>query len=47
MKFIAPLLALASIASAHFTLDYPQTRGFNEDIEPSAYPASDPPSHPR
>ncbi|KAL8283645.1 hypothetical protein RQP46_005440 [Phenoliferia psychrophenolica] len=32
-SFIAPFLALASVASAHFTLDYPQTRGFNEDIE--------------
>ncbi|KAK4705435.1 hypothetical protein P7C70_g763, partial [Phenoliferia sp. Uapishka_3] len=32
--FIAPILCLASIASAHFTLDYPQTRGFDEDLEP-------------
>ncbi|KAG0139291.1 hypothetical protein CROQUDRAFT_699647 [Cronartium quercuum f. sp. fusiforme G11] len=28
-------LALASIASAHFTLDFPLTRGFDEDKEPT------------
>ncbi|KAM0754609.1 hypothetical protein T439DRAFT_321645 [Meredithblackwellia eburnea MCA 4105] len=35
MKFTATLLALASVASAHFTLDFPQTRGFDEDLEPN------------
>ncbi|GAK67240.1 uncharacterized protein PAN0_017c5467 [Moesziomyces antarcticus] len=35
MKFGLPLavLALASSAAAHFTLDYPTTRGFDEDKE--------------
>ncbi|KAF8322165.1 hypothetical protein DL93DRAFT_2129722 [Clavulina sp. PMI_390] len=28
------LFALLSVASAHFTLDYPYTRGFDEDSEP-------------
>ncbi|KZT51058.1 hypothetical protein CALCODRAFT_153599 [Calocera cornea HHB12733] len=27
-------LAAAAAASAHFTLNYPQTRGFDEDLEP-------------
>ncbi|EUC53836.1 nucleoporin-interacting protein NIC96, putative [Rhizoctonia solani AG-3 Rhs1AP] len=27
------MAALAASASAHFTLDWPATRGFNEDIE--------------
>ena len=30
-------LALASSAAAHFTLDYPQTRGFDEDLEPNNF----------
>ncbi|EJD54612.1 hypothetical protein AURDEDRAFT_110183 [Auricularia subglabra TFB-10046 SS5] len=29
-------LALASSAAAHFTLNYPETRGFDEDKEPDA-----------
>ena len=36
MKFAVTLLAaiaLPLLASAHFTLDYPPTRGFDEDIE--------------
>lgn len=35
MKFISALalLACASSAAAHFTLDYPTSRGFDEDIE--------------
>jgi len=35
MRFFSAL-ALASIAAAHFTLDYPPTRGFDEDNEPKA-----------
>jgi len=31
---ILGLAALVSTACAHFTLDYPQTRGFDEDLEP-------------
>ncbi|GAA5897319.1 uncharacterized protein JCM6883_006655 [Sporobolomyces salmoneus] len=36
MKFSATLLSLFAlpVALAHFTLDYPQTRGFDEDLEP-------------
>ncbi|GAA5954975.1 hypothetical protein JCM8115_005584 [Rhodotorula mucilaginosa] len=37
MKFSAVLPALMTLpllASAHFTLDYPTSRGFDEDIEP-------------
>lgn len=30
---LSVLLASASCALAHFTLDYPTTRGFTEDIE--------------
>lgn len=30
---VVALLTLVSTAAAHFTLDYPLTRGFNEDIE--------------
>ncbi|PWN46688.1 hypothetical protein IE53DRAFT_305706, partial [Violaceomyces palustris] len=30
---ILPLLLLSSGISAHFTLDYPESRGFDEDIE--------------
>ncbi|CBQ70147.1 conserved hypothetical protein [Sporisorium reilianum SRZ2] len=30
-------LALASTAAAHFTLDYPATRGFDEDLEPQNF----------
>lgn len=39
MKFSAVLPALMTLpllASAHFTLDYPTSRGFDEDIEPRA-----------
>lgn len=38
-SFVLSALALASAASAHFTLDYPTTRGFDEDLEPSACPS--------
>ncbi|GAA5842089.1 hypothetical protein JCM9279_002784 [Rhodotorula babjevae] len=31
--FLVAAAALAPLASAHFTLDYPPTRGFDEDIE--------------
>ncbi|GAA5987913.1 hypothetical protein JCM5350_006772 [Sporobolomyces pararoseus] len=36
MKFTAAALSLVALPTvlAHFTLDYPQTRGFDEDIEP-------------
>ncbi|GAA5876776.1 hypothetical protein JCM16303_006283 [Sporobolomyces ruberrimus] len=36
MKFTTPALSLLAlpVALAHFTLDYPQTRGFDEDTEP-------------
>ncbi|GAA5822690.1 hypothetical protein JCM5353_000633 [Sporobolomyces roseus] len=36
MKFTLPFLAVCALPTvlAHFTLDYPQTRGFDEDIEP-------------
>lgn len=40
MKFSAMLPALMTLpllASAHFTLDYPTSRGFDEDIEPRAF----------
>jgi hypothetical protein len=40
MKFSAVLPALMTLpllASAHFTLDYPTSRGFDEDIEPRAF----------
>ncbi|CAE6352026.1 unnamed protein product [Rhizoctonia solani] len=33
MTPIFAIAALAAAASAHFTLDWPPTRGFNEDIE--------------
>ncbi|BFZ64170.1 hypothetical protein YB2330_005309 [Saitoella coloradoensis] len=33
---LAALAALASSASAHFTLNYPETVGFDEDNEPTA-----------
>ncbi|GAA5961599.1 hypothetical protein JCM10213_007194, partial [Rhodosporidiobolus nylandii] len=32
---LATLAVAASLASAHFTLDYPPTRGFDEDLEPN------------
>lgn len=35
MKFFG-LLPLVAVASAHFTLDYPPTTGFDEDQEPNA-----------
>lgn len=31
---LSALVLLASTATAHFTLDYPRSRGFDEDIEP-------------
>ncbi|KAF8605009.1 hypothetical protein BDV93DRAFT_439668, partial [Ceratobasidium sp. AG-I] len=34
MSRILTIAALAASAAAHFTLDYPLTRGFNEDNEP-------------
>ncbi|SCV71525.1 BQ2448_3113 [Microbotryum intermedium] len=34
MKFSIALLALVPLVAAHFTLDYPPTRGFDEDHEP-------------
>ncbi|GAA5840048.1 hypothetical protein JCM3766R1_000656 [Sporobolomyces carnicolor] len=36
MKLTTALLSLCALPAvlAHFTLDYPQTRGFDEDIEP-------------
>lgn len=34
MKFF-PLLALASVVAAHFQLNYPPTRGFDDDKEPT------------
>lgn len=40
MKFsavLSALMALPLLASAHFTLDYPTSRGFDEDIEPRAF----------
>lgn len=36
MKSVVTFLSLAAVASAHFLLDYPLTRGFDEDLEPSA-----------
>ena len=39
MKFSAVLpafMTLPLLVSAHFTLDYPTSRGFDEDIEPRA-----------
>lgn len=30
-------MTLPLLASAHFTLDYPTSRGFDEDIEPRAF----------
>jgi hypothetical protein len=36
MKFVCLLLAAASLVSAHFTLDYPPTTGFDEDQEVNA-----------
>lgn len=37
---IAAAAVLPLLASAHFTLDYPPTRGFDEDIESRALPLS-------
>ncbi|SGY61847.1 BQ5605_C007g04610 [Microbotryum silenes-dioicae] len=34
MKFSLAMLALVPLVAAHFTLDYPATRGFDEDLEP-------------
>ncbi|ORY89067.1 hypothetical protein BCR35DRAFT_262814 [Leucosporidium creatinivorum] len=34
MKSFLALAALVPLAAAHFTLDYPATRGFDEDLEP-------------
>lgn len=38
MRSFFSLLALAApLATAHFTLDFPLSRGFDEDIEPSTF----------
>lgn len=34
---LAALAALPLLASAHFTLDYPYSRGFDEDLEPRKF----------
>ncbi|SNX87446.1 uncharacterized protein MEPE_06156 [Melanopsichium pennsylvanicum] len=34
---VLSILALASSAVAHFTLDYPATRGFDEDLESNSF----------
>ncbi len=41
------MLTLTQVASAHFTLDYPPTRGFDEDLEPKFCGGFDTPSQTR
>jgi hypothetical protein len=33
-KSVLSVALLAAVANAHFTLDFPKTRGFDEDKEP-------------
>jgi hypothetical protein len=40
MKSFLALAALVPFAAAHFTLDYPTSRGFDEDLEPSELKSS-------
>jgi len=44
MKAFFGLFLLATLTSAHFTLDYPYTTGFDEDQEPNAPCGGFPPS---
>lgn len=34
LKSVLSVAAFAAMTSAHFTLDFPQTRGFDENKEP-------------